>query len=117
MLIYNETKEERPIANISAIPVHNERIRLLVKKACTISKEITEENNRPYTLADQMFLRYGVLEWTVDDHNNQKWGGMGQTDANFEPILAVPESGKPQFPKNPHQDRIYYYGFRLLRRR
>ncbi len=66
------------------------------------------------TLADQMLMRMGVMEWVHCPNNNFQWGGMGETSPNFYGNLFTPDSGHPSIPTDPEVNRMYYYGFRLI---
>lgn len=94
----------------------NERARTIVTKLDEITKGIYRSNMRQRSLADQMLMRLGVMEWVNYENRGQRWGGMGQTDSNFQSMMRTPDAGTPEMPKEPEQHRLKYYGFRLLRR-
>ncbi len=89
------------------------RVELLLGKFDAIVESLHKEK---YSLADQMFMRYGVMEWVQHESRGQhEWAGMGQPITGLQAILRTPESA-PQTPKNSTSDRFHYYGFRLIKR-
>jgi len=67
------------------------------------------------TLADQMLLRRGVMEWVEDQRNTQLWCGRGETPRRFQATLHRPEDPEPARPNEPTTRRLKQYGFRLVR--
>lgn len=68
------------------------------------------------TMADQTFLRFGVMEWVQSSERAQAWGGLGQLSPDFYGLLTKPEHRTPVQPRNPASERFFYFGFRLLRK-
>jgi hypothetical protein len=66
------------------------------------------------TLADQMLLRLGVMEWVRCEDKQRPWGAYGQPSRKFCSQLYNLDAGKPQFVPNVDK-RMGAYGFRLWR--
>jgi formylglycine-generating enzyme required for sulfatase activity len=64
------------------------------------------------TLAQQMFMRFGVMEWVVT--TNQGWGGLGQSPTGLMSISISLEKGRPIQPSEPGATRLKNFGFRLI---
>lgn len=94
-----------------------ERVEKLLRQLNDISSQVTREVGYTSTLADQMFMRMGVMEWIEGQNQQYQWGGMGETYPKFHGILFTPDHGQPRLPNNPEEYRLPYYGFRLLWRR
>lgn len=89
------------------------RVELLLTKIDTIAANLYKDT---YSLADQMLMRYGVMEWVQHElRGQQEWAGMGQPNSGLQSMLRTPESA-PQTPKNIDSNRFHYYGFRVIRR-
>jgi formylglycine-generating enzyme required for sulfatase activity len=67
------------------------------------------------TVADQMLLRRGVMEWVEDQRNAQLWCGRGETSRRFHAALHRAEDPEPARPNEPTTRRLKQYGFRLVR--
>jgi hypothetical protein len=113
--VYRGLKAMSAVDALILDPKINERTRTIVTKLDEITKAIARATGRPRTLADQMLMRLGVMEWVHYEYRGQRWGGMGQTDSNFQPMMRTPDAETPEMPKEPEQHRLRYYGFRLLR--
>jgi formylglycine-generating enzyme required for sulfatase activity len=70
--------------------------------------------NYERTTAHQMFLRLGVMEWVELNDQRSRWGGMGETTAQFHGNLFTPDHKQPSRPHQPESQRLHYFGFRLL---
>jgi hypothetical protein len=66
------------------------------------------------TLADQMLMRLGVMEWIQIPIRITGWGGIGQTAPEFYTAFCTPEHGIASRPSDPEGTRLKSYGFRLL---
>lgn len=66
------------------------------------------------TLADQMLLRGGVLEWVEIDGAEGGWGGLGELDPAFRGQISGLSQREAWIPSRPTQERIDYLGCRLL---
>lgn len=93
----------------------NERARTILTKIDEITKAIYRRRQRR-TIADQMLMRLGVMEWVRCQYRGREWGGMGQTPSGFHSMIRTPDSGTPETVRDPLGIRLGYYGFRLLRR-
>jgi len=67
------------------------------------------------TVADQMLLRKGVMEWVEDQRNAQLWCGRGETPRRFQAGLHRSDDPEPARPNEPTTRRLKQYGFRLVR--
>ena len=101
-------KEELPNLKPRAL-----RIIENVEKA---SISLAKSARRSRSLADQMLMRYGVMEWVELQGGRQSWGGMGELVNDFAGLLFHPDNGQPALPRNPEVERVQYFGFRLMRR-
>ena len=70
---------------------------------------------RARTLADQMLLQGGVLEWVEQPGSPARWVGIGEPPRPARGVPVSPEHG-PVAPDRPEAFRSYLFGFRLLRR-
>jgi hypothetical protein len=70
---------------------------------------------RRRTLADQMLLRGGVLEWVEKTGAAARWVGIGEPQGLARGTRVSPERG-PVAPDRPQVFRSYLFGFRLIRR-
>lgn len=116
MTAYRELKQQ-PIQDIDAIlglAKLNDRARTLIQRLDTATQPALKQLGYARMRAEQMLMRLGVLEWVECRTQASRWGGMGETYADFHSALFSPESGQPRLPKDPESDRIHYYGFRLL---
>lgn len=95
------------------------RVRQLLKTMDTASKKVARSQNiSERTLAMQMMMRYGVLEWvefSSNTRNSTGWGGMGEPLRTFHAQVNSVERGQVSTPLN-IENRMFYYGFRLIRR-
>jgi hypothetical protein len=67
------------------------------------------------TLADQMMLRQGVMEFVYEGDERNTFAGLGQTNGSFVGSLMPPDEA--QRLTNPTEGtRMKHYGFRLIRR-
>ena len=84
-LVYEELSK-RPAAYptiFDEMSISNERIRLILNRLDTTSKLLFERFSLKRTLADQMFLRFGVMEWVRLAIASTQCGVMGQTIREF----------------------------------
>lgn len=98
------------------LPEIKPRIHKLLDQVERVSVEIAAKTKVTRTLADQMMMRHGVMEWVELQGNRQSWGGMGQLVPDWVGLLFRPDKGVPVMPREPDIERIHYFGFRLLRR-
>jgi hypothetical protein len=69
---------------------------------------------RRRTLADQMLLRWGVLEWVEQEGKPPRWVGIGEPPRVARRVRVSPERG-PVVPDRPEAFRSHLFGFRLIR--
>ena len=96
--------------------LHGRRRSVLEQLASASDMAFREMRYTNRTLADQMLMRMGVMEWVECRNRHFQWGGMGETHPDFYGGLFTPEHGDPHTPNNPEADRLRAYGFRLVRR-
>ncbi|HXM70230.1 MAG TPA: hypothetical protein VN970_03790 [Thermoanaerobaculia bacterium] len=68
---------------------------------------------RQRTLADQMLLRRGVLEWVEQPGSPVRWVGIGEPLHLARGVRVSPDRG-PVIPDRPEAFRSYLFGFRLI---
>lgn len=118
---YKALQSERAIEltfadELTKIP---QRVHQLLKTMDTASKRIARSQNiTERTLATQMMMRFGVMEWveySLSSRNSTGWGGMGEPLRVFHAQMSSVERGQVSTPLN-IENRMFYYGFRLIRR-
>lgn len=94
------------------------RARTLLTQLNSTGRIVTEQigGYNPRTLADQMLMRLGVMEWVECTTQRVRWGGMGITHPAFYGALQTPDQGQPMLPINPETNRLRHFGFRLIKR-
>jgi hypothetical protein len=92
----------------------SERARVLIKRLDAAAQRLLPNVSR--TLAEQMFLKYGPLEWVETDNARSPWAGAGEPLRNFASVMNAVDRAQLNTPLNPTTTRIAHYGFRLLRR-
>lgn len=115
MAIYNATKDHEALEDLA--PYVNsmpERIKGLHVRVNEILRPLFQKAQRRFTLADQMLLREGTMEWV--EVKEQQWGGLGKPAGQFQPSMRHPDSGIAEMPRSPEKNRFHYYGFRLTRK-
>ena len=93
-----------------------ERVQTVLTRLNSASTRALKESGYERTLADQMLMRMGVMEWVECPGQHFQWRGMGQTFPSFYGSLFTPDHGRPSIPNNPETERLHAYGFRLIRR-
>lgn len=117
---YKELKELPPENGSVVEPfVHeykrvSDRTRTLLSRLDNASVRACKEADYKRTLADQMFMRLGVMEWVEVNDQRSYWGGMGETNSKLHGNLFTPDHGQASRPNRPETTRLSYYGFRLL---
>jgi hypothetical protein len=87
------------------------RERDLVVHMEAAAEEAAHRSGYERTLADQMLMRLGVLEWvSIDDG----WGALGEAFPGFCGNLMSPGTGTPLRPREPEKVRLPCFGFRLI---
>jgi hypothetical protein len=93
-----------------------DRVRTTLNRLDSETAKALRDAGYDRTLADQMLMRMGVLEWVECPTQRVHWGGMGELNPRFHGFLFRPDSGQPSRPVNPENERLHYYGARLIRR-
>jgi hypothetical protein len=70
----------------------------------------------PPKRADQMLLRGGVLEWVHTGRPEAPWGGLGQVHHTLHRRIPDLFDEDVVIPRQPTEERIGYFGFRLARK-
>ncbi len=91
-----------------------ERVKTVLTRIESVSDKAIRETGYDRTLADQMLMRMGVMEWVECPDHRFDWGGMGQPHPTFHGGLFTPDHGQPSVPNNPDKERLYNYGLRLI---
>lgn len=114
--IYKNLSQKRPVPNMfqQTEQKFEPRARTVIDKLEGISEQAIKEYGYDRTLADQMLMRMGVMEWVESDNLRYHWGGMGETYSSFHSSLFTPNNEQPQAPNNPEEQRLRYYGLRLV---
>lgn len=100
----------RDILNLSLRP----RVALMLRNLDSIVG-LLPRYGQP-TVADQCFMRGGVMEYVYEDDRRNTFAGYGQTNRDFFSTLYTPDGGTPERLAETARlgsARIYYYGFRL----
>jgi hypothetical protein len=91
-----------------------EPVRTLLTRLESALAAAATRPRRQRTLADQMLLRRGVLEWTEQPGNPSRWVGIGEPPGLARGARVSPDRG-PVVPDRPEAFRSYLFGFRLIR--
>jgi hypothetical protein len=91
------------------------RTRTLLQRLDEAARNAIKEGGYEYTLADQMLMRMGVMEWVACADLRPPWGGLGKTPSELGSRFSNPDQGTPSKPTDP-EIRSRAYGCRLLRR-
>lgn len=110
---YKSLKSMTPKASPEMGELRN-RTQALLTKLDFASESATRDAGYERTLADQLLMRMGVMEWVALPEHRNRWGGMGETYSKFHGDLFTPDYGQPKLPNNPENTRLSYYGFRLI---
>jgi hypothetical protein len=113
------------LLNIPASPNHLEqlfeqvtlkpRVKLLIQNIEASAQQAEFQLDGHRTLADQLLLRLGVMEFVYRDDNRNTYGGYGQTHSSFFPQMEIPRRGSPQALSNAREGaQLKQYGFRLI---
>lgn len=87
------------------------RERDLIVHVEAAAEEAARRSGYERTLADQMLMRLGVLEWVSDEDG---WATLGETFPGFCGNLLSPGMGAPLRPREPEKVRLPCFGFRLM---
>jgi hypothetical protein len=95
-----------------------EPVRTLVTRMESALAAAATRPRRQRTLADQMLLRRGVLEWAEQPEqpgSPARWVGIGEPPGLARGARVSPDRG-PVVPERPEAFRSYLFGFRLIRK-
>ncbi len=103
--------------------IPNDRVRCLLTELGGIAREsmshpFDESPDGPQhasCLADQMFLRMGVLEWVAASEIASTWCGLGELHPGFGHHLSLLDKEIPVELHDPLKERHDSFGFRLFR--
>jgi hypothetical protein len=87
------------------------RLRELVLRTEEAASEAARRLGYRRSLADQLLMRLGFLEWV---NAEERWGAMGEPFPELCGTLTAPESGEPVYPNRPDAVRLPCLGFRLV---
>jgi hypothetical protein len=110
--LYQIVKNKEPVDLDEFALKRDLRFYTLAKKLEEIVLDFCNRNNRAYTLADQMLMTFGVMEWLVIDPVKSRWGAMGEPHPKFYSILGSIDNAIPA--TSPLVDRLHSHGFRLF---
>lgn len=94
-----------------------EPVRTLLTRMESALAAAAAQPRRQRTLADQMLLRRGVLEWAEQPEqpgSPARWVGIGEPPGLARGARVSPDRG-PVVPDRPEAFRSYLFGFRLIR--
>lgn len=95
-----------------------QRAKMLIENIEFSTSQATFELDGPRTMAEQMLMRLGVMEYVYLTEQRNTYGGYGQTNSNFFGSFVTPTKGFPQTLNNPSEGAaMRHYGFRLIKRR
>jgi hypothetical protein len=92
------------------------RTKALIQNIEHSTQQVAMQLDGRRTLADQMLMRLGVMEFVYQNDNKNSYAGYGQTNSNFFPSLDRPTAGYPQQLNDPKLGTAMgHYGFRLAK--
>jgi hypothetical protein len=110
--LYQIVKNKEPVDLEEFALKKDLRFYTSAKKLEEIVLGFCKRSNRAYTLADQMLMTFGVMEWVVIDPVKSRWGGMGEPHPKFYSIISSADIAIEA--KSPLVDRLYSHSFRLF---
>ena len=110
--VYNTIKNTSPVL----LPIFTRadmkpRVRILLEQLDAI---VHTSQKSELTLAHQMLMREGVMEWVRYDKSPINWDATGCPNRKFHSDMYNPDSGRPRGLST--LQRQSYLGFRLIRR-
>jgi hypothetical protein len=112
---YNQ--DSSVIENIALTPGLSERAQtLLANVESAARREAASALGSERTLADQMLMRLGLMEYVYEDEQRNTFGGFGQTHSAFFGSFVSPNSGVQRLNNPAEGARMRQYGFRLIYR-
>lgn len=92
----------------------SDRVRELIQRLDATARQVAERMRTGPSLASQMLLRFGAMEWVRVGSPPATWGTKGEPIPDFCGNLAVLESPAEQLAADPETNRFAAAGFRLL---
>jgi hypothetical protein len=106
------------VEQILSVDGLNPRAKILIQNIEYATQQKAFELDTPRSLADQMLMRLGVMEFVYNNQSRTTYGGYGQTSNAFYPQMEVPRPDAPQSLSNARDGaQLRQYGFRLINRR
>ncbi len=87
-------------------------VNIINNKLNEVLSEFSKKNG--HNLADQLFMRRGMVEWVKLIGESGEWGGMGEPNplSNWS-TTAIVSQGRPEIVRNLN---VKHYGFRLIKK-
>lgn len=102
------------IEQVTAVEGLKERPRRLIRNLEGVLQNEASQLEGARSLADQMLMRLGVMEFVYVNEQRNTFAGLGQTHSSFFGGFITPSKG-PQTLTNPAEGaRMKHYGFRLI---
>lgn len=103
------------IQQLVQVPGINHRVKHLIERIETVSKESNTANHR--TVADQMLMRFGVMEYVFEDDRRSSFGGLGQPSNSLHmSLFNLDHSTHEKLREPQYGARMRHYGVRLIHR-
>jgi hypothetical protein len=111
---YKSLKQLPPLprAELDALQLRPRVRRLLLR----LEDASARAHGAKRTLADQMLLRGGVMEWVHCQDRRGDWGAFGRPHPRFHTTVDEMDLGQPSFPVSADNLRLPSHGLRLFRR-
>lgn len=106
--------DEDLVNQVTKLPGIPERSKIILQKLDEVSQQLSAGRSRQ--LADQLFLRNGVMEWVTQPDPKNQWGGMGAPLPRFHNGQSRIDQNVPEILLSATNYRLKYYGFRLVKR-
>jgi len=115
--VYEALKKEEVRPDLFAERGLTPRMTELLQRLEEIGGKFPAHDAAGRTLAEQLYLRNGVLEWVAcKQPGKPEWGGLGQPGSSFLGTMFNLDRGVPNYQRDALTTRISGYGFRLIRR-
>ena len=117
-LVFAEFRDADPVpsTDVPGNDLPGPRAQTLVEQLSAASGKSAADVGYTPSMADSMLLRSGVMEWVEYKEEGLSWGGKGEPSPKFHGSLVSAADRQPSLPHNPEGDRLYYYGFRTIKR-
>jgi hypothetical protein len=96
------------------LPAAGEPVRALLSAIESSAAAARPASSEERTLADQMLMRRGVLEWVERKGGPASWGGMGEPATGLRTLWSIAKG--PVTPRGEGSSRSHVFGFRLIMR-